>query len=185
MKKTTLYIFLVIFFCTNAFTESRDRNTELDELFNQLKKSKNASIAFEIEAKIWNIWSTHPTQKKLTDSLEIGSNLMSWGELESAYQIFSRIIDSAPEWSEGWNRRATVLYLMGKYTDSLSDIDEVLKRENRHFGALSGQALIQIGLKNYEQAINSYKTAQSIYPFIRAADIMIPQLQELINNEAI
>ena len=68
MKKTTLHIFLVIFFCTNAFTESRDRNTELDELFNQLKKSKNASIAFEIEAKIWNIWSTHPTQKKLTDS---------------------------------------------------------------------------------------------------------------------
>ena len=74
---------------------------------------------------------------------------------------------------------------MGKYTDSLNDIDEVLKRENRHFGALSGQALIQIGLKNYEQAINSYKTAQSIYPFIRAADIMIPQLQELINKEAI
>ena len=185
MKKTTLHIFLVIFFCTNAFTESRDRNTELDELFNQLKKSKNASIAFEIEAKIWNIWSTHPTQKKLTDSLEIGSNLMSRGELESAYQIFSKIIDSAPEWPEGWNRRATVLYLMGKYTDSLNDIDEVLKRENRHFGALSGQALIQIGLKNYEQAINSYKTAQSIYPFIRAADIMIPQLQELINKEAI
>ena len=74
---------------------------------------------------------------------------------------------------------------MGKYENSLSDIDEVLKRESRHFGALSGQALVQIKLKNYEKAINSYKAAQKIYPSIKAAEIMIPQLQELINNETI
>ena len=74
---------------------------------------------------------------------------------------------------------------MGKYKDSLNDIDEVLKRESRHFGALSGQGLVQIKLKNYEDAIKSYQAAQKIYPSINAAQIMIPQLRELIREEVI
>ena len=74
---------------------------------------------------------------------------------------------------------------MGKYQASLNDIDEVLKRESRHFGALSGQALVHIELQNYERALKSYQTVQKIYPSIRAAKIMIPQLQELIKGEDI
>ena len=185
MKKILLYTFVIFIFFGNVIADSKDIDVELNLLFEELKKSNSDSAAFEIEMKIWNIWSIHPTQEKLTDSLAVGSNLMSKGELEAAYKIFSKIIESSPDWSEGWNKRATVLYLMGKYENSLTDIDEVLKRESRHFGALSGQALVQIKLKNYEKAINSYKAAQKIYPSIKAAEIMIPQLQELINNETI
>ena len=110
---------------------------------------------------------------------------MSKGKLVSAYKIFSAIIESEPEWAEGWNKRATVLYLMGRYQDSLNDIDEVLKRESRHFGALSGQGLVQIKLGNYEQAIKSYQAVQKIYPSIKAAKVMIPQLRKLIKDEVI
>ena len=137
MKKLSLYVFLVLMFCGNVFAESKDRNVRLNQLFEQLKKSNKTSIALEIEIKIWNIWSKHPTQEKLTQSLANGSDLMSKGELKAAYKIFSTIINSAPDWAEGWNKRATVLYLMGRYQGSLNDIDEVLKRESRHFGALS------------------------------------------------
>ena len=185
MKKLLLSVCLVLLFFGNVFAESTERNNKLNQLFNQLKKSNDVSIALEIELKIWNIWSTHPTQEKLTSSLAIGSGLMSRGELVSAYKIFSTIIESDPDWAEGWNKRATVLYLMGKYLDSLNDIDEVLKRERRHFGAFSGQALVQIKLKNYEKAIKSYQTAQKIYPSMKSAEIMIPQLQKLIKEEAI
>ena len=185
MNKIFLYTFLFFLFCGNAIADTKDREIKLDQLFEQLKKSSNASVAFEIEMKIWNIWSTHPTQKELTQSLANGSDLMSQGKLEKSYKVFSTIIDVAPNWAEGWNKRATVLYLLGRYQQSQKDIDEVLKLEKRHFGALSGQALVQIKLKNYEKAINSYKAAQKIYPSIKAAEIMIPQLQELINNETI
>ena len=185
MKKLFLYTFLVLMFCGNTIADSKDRDVMLNQLFKQLKKSNNTSTAFEIEMKIWNIWSTHPTQKKLTQLLAKGSNLMSVGELEAAYKIFSIIIDSAPDWAEGWNKRATVLYLMGRYHDSLNDIDEVLKRESRHFGALSGQGLVQINLENYEKAIKSYQAVQKIYPSIRVAKVMLPQLKKLIKDEAI
>ena len=185
MKKLSLYVFLVLIFCGNVLAESKDRDIRLNQLFEQLKKSNNASLAFEIEMKIWNIWSTHPTHDSLTQSLAKGSGLMSKGELEAAYKIFSTIIESAPDWAEGWNKRATVLYLMGRYQESLKDIDEVLKRESRHFGALSGQGLVQTELKNYEKAIKSYQAVQKIYPSIRAAKVMIPQLRKLIKEEAI
>ena len=185
MKKIFFYTLLVFLFCGNVIADSQDRDINLNQLFDQLKKSSNASLAFEIEMKIWNIWSTHPTQKELTQSLANGSDLMSQGKLEKSYKVFSTIIDVAPNWAEGWNKRATVLYLMGRYQDSLNDINEVLKRENRHFGALSGQGLIHIEMKNYEKAIKSYEAVQKIYPSIRAAKIMIPQLRKLIKDEAI
>ena len=178
-------MFLVLMFYGNVLAESKDRDIRLNQLFEQLKKSNNASLAFEIEMKIWNIWSTHPTHDSLTQSLAKGSGLISKGELEAAYKIFSTIIESAPDWAEGWNKRATVLYLMGRYQESLKDIDEVLKRESRHFGALSGQGLVQTELKNYEKAIKSYQAVQKIYPSIRAAKVMIPQLRKLIKEEAI
>ena len=183
MKK--LLGILVLLLCGNVAAYSNDRDDRLNQLFEQLKKSNNTSLAFEIEMKIWNIWSTHPTHDNLTQSLAKGSSLMSEGELEAAYKIFSTIIESAPDWAEGWNKRATVLYLMGRYQESLKDIHEVLKRESRHFGALSGQGLVQTELQNYEKAIKSYQAVQKIYPSMRAAKVMIPQLRKLIKEEAI
>jgi tetratricopeptide (TPR) repeat protein len=110
---------------------------------------------------------------------------MNDGEFILAYNIFSNIIEKEPGWAEGWNKRATVLYLMNKYHSSLNDIEEVLLLEPRHFGALSGQALVYIKLGEYEKAIKSYKAAKKIYPIIDSANKMIPQLEELIKNQAI
>ena len=185
MKKILLYTFVIFIFFGNAVAYSKDRDVKLNLLFEELKKSNNDSVTLEIEMKIWNIWSTHPTQEKLTQLLSKGSSLMSTGELETAYKIFSTIIESTPDWAEGWNKRATVLYLMGRYQESLKDIDEVLKRESRHFGALSGQGLVHIKLKNYEKAIKSYETVKKIYPSISSAKVMIPRLEKIIRDEAI
>jgi len=131
----------------------------------------------------------HPSNDRrgyrLTELLAQGSFLMAKGELNKAYEIFSQIILVDPNWFEAWNKRATVLYLLGRYQQSQKDIDEVLKLEKRHFGALSGQGLVQIKLGNYEKAIKSYQAAQKIYPSIRAAKVMIPQLKKLIKDEAV
>ena len=77
---------------------------------------------------------------------------MNENKLEEAYDIFTKVIDKDPNWAEAWNKRATVLYLMGEYELSQSDINKVLQIEKRHFGALTGQGLVQIALENYEKA---------------------------------
>ena len=172
--------------CGTANAEERE--SELNNLFQQLKNSE-ATKAIEIENKIWKIWSIHPSNDRrgyrLTELLAQGSFLMAKEELNRAYEIFSQIILVDPNWSEAWNKRATVLYLLGRYQQSQKDIDEVLKLEKRHFGALSGQGLVQTELKNYEKAINSYKEVQKIYPSMQAPKVMIPRLKKLIKEQSI
>ena len=75
--------------------------------------------------------------------------------------------------------------MMGRYQESQNDIDKVLKLEKRHFGALAGQGLVSIALKNYDKAINSYKEVEKIYPNMRSPKIMIPQIQEIIKSQSI
>ena len=183
MKKILGILVLGLLFFSN--TNSEEREVELNKLFNQLKNNSDASMAFEVEMKIWNIWSTHPSQENLTQLLANGSNLMTQHKLNKAYETFSKVISLDPNWAEGWNKRATVLYMLGRHEESQEDINEVLKLEKRHFGALSGQGLVQIELKNYERAINSYKEVQKIYPSMQSPKIMIPQLKELIKSESI
>ena len=184
MKKI-FFLFLVMSFSFFSIVNSQEREAKLDGLFNQLKNNNDVAAAFEIEMKIWNIWSIHPSQENLTQLLAKGSNLMSEQKLNKAYETFSIVIGLDPSWAEGWNKRATVLYMLGRYKESQKDIDQVLTLEKRHFGALSGQGLVQIELKNYERAINSYQEVQKIYPSMQSPKIMIPQLKELIKSKSI
>ena len=104
--------------------------------------------------------------------------------MSEALKIFDNILATDPGWSEAWNKRATVFFLMKRYTKSLSDIEKVLKIESRHFGALSGQARIFIKLQEYEKAIISLKKALKFYPLFRSGEL-IPEIERLIKEESI
>ena len=183
MKKI-LYIFLFFAF-SNLSIANENYQKQIDKLFEKLKTSLDYNNSKKIESKIWELWSTHPSKKKLTDLLADGSNYMSQNKLENAYKTFTKTIELDPNWAEAWNKRATVLYLMGKYELSQADIDKVLELENRHFGALSGQGLVQAALKNYQKAIDSYIEAHKVHPFMKSPLIMIEKLQQQIKKESI
>ena len=183
MKKI-FYIFIFLLFSNNIYA-AQDREEELNKLFNQLKNTYNNLSAKEIESKIWKLWTTHPSEQTLTDLLEKGSYYMSQNQLTSAHNVFSKAIELDPNWAEAWNKRATVLYLMGNYNLSQNDIDMVLSLEKRHFGALAGQGLVQTALNNYQNAINSYQEVEKIYPSMQSPKLMIPKLKELIKKQSI
>ena len=110
---------------------------------------------------------------------------MSQNKLQTAYDTFTKTIELDPNWAEAWNKRATVLYLMGKFELSQADIDKVLELEKRHFGALSGQGLVQTALKNYQKAIDSYIEAHKVHPNMKSPLIMIEKLNQQIKKESI
>ncbi|MDC0200322.1 2-hydroxy-6-oxo-2,4-heptadienoate hydrolase [Candidatus Pelagibacter sp.] len=186
MKKLLSIIILSLLIFSSASAEKRDN--ELNNLFKMLKNTENTK-AIEIENKIWKIWITHPSEDRrgyrLTELLAQGSILINQRNLRKAYGLFSQIILEDPKWAEAWNKRATVLYMMGSYEQSQKDINEVLKLEKRHFGALSGQGLVQTKLKNYKKAIESYKEVQKIYPSMKAPKVMIPRIKKLIKEQSI
>lgn len=181
MKFFVILIFSIFLFTVTSVGE---RNSQLDNLFNQLKED-DTSINLKAEMEIWKIWSTHPSKKDLTNLLASGSNLVNEKKFTQAYDIFSKVILLDPNWPEAWNKRATILYIMGRYQESQNDIDQVLKLEKRHFGALAGQGLVSIALENYEKAIKSYKEVEKIYPNLESPKIMIQQIEELIKSKSI
>ena len=152
--KFLIIIILNIVFFSNTFAD--ERNQQLDGLFKELKTGEMLSN-LTIEQKIWKIWSTHPKDENLTKLLQNGSDLVSKKKFFESIDIFTKVINFDPSWAEAWNKRATVFYLIGEFQKSQNDIDKVLELENRHFGALAGQGLVNIKLKNYEKAIESYK----------------------------
>ena len=182
MKKF-LFLFLFLIITINS-TMADERKNQLNKLFNDLKIGNN-DLSFNIEQKIWNIWSTHPTNQKLTKMLAKGSDLVNNKKFEDAIEIFSQVIKLDPSWAEAWNKRATALYLIGEFQKSQNDINKVLELEKRHFGALAGQGLVNIELKNYEKAILSYQKAKEIYPTMKSPEIMIKHLKILIKKESI
>ena len=184
MKIKKFFILSVFFFLSLSLAFADERKKQLDKLFNELK-TDNPVLTFEVEQKIWKIWSTHPKKNELTLMLSEGSTLVKNDKLNEAVNIFTKVIELDPNWAEAWNKRATVLYLLGEFQKSQNDIDKVLELEERHFGALAGQGLVNIQLKNYEKAIMSYEKAQKIYPTMKSPKIMIKEIKELIKQQSI
>ena len=178
-------LILFYFFIINSSTvHANVINEQLNKLFSDLKISRESS-SFLIEQKIWKLWNTHPNDEKLTTLLAEGSVAVNNNQLTEAINIFTKVIEIDPDWAEAWNKRATVFYLVGKFQKSQDDIDKVLNLEKRHFGALAGQGLVNIQLKNFEKAIKSYQKALEIYPSMRSPEIMIKEIEALIKQELI
>ena len=179
-KTFVLFIFISSFFLS---AQSSQKIT-LDKLFDKLVKIDDSNKAEILEKKIWSVWSEHPNDSGLTEKLEFGTELMQYGDYNYALKVFDNIIITDPQWSEAWNKRATVYFLMNKFTNSLDDIDKVLSIEPRHFGALSGQARIFIKLQKYEKAIKSIEKALEFYPSFKSREL-IPEIERLIKEESV
>ena len=179
-----LFFILIFYLFSQTSTFANERDVRLNQLFNELKVNKS-KLASEIEQEIWKIWSTHPSDAKLTARLEEGSKFVRSQQLSKALETFTEVINLDQNWAEAWNKRATVFYMMGKFKKSQEDIDKVLALEARHFGALAGQGLVNIQLKNYEKAILSYQQVKEIYPSMRSPEIMIRRIEELIKQQTI
>jgi tetratricopeptide (TPR) repeat protein len=132
-------------------------------------------------AAMWKIWSR--SGDRAIDALfERGVAQMQESKLEQALATFSEIIRRRPAFAEGWNKRATVLFMLGQNQQSLRDCHEVLKRNPNHFGALTGAAQINLNLGNPEAAIDYFERALRVNPGLsgvaRAIEILERRQQD-------
>ena len=128
-------------------------------------------------ASLWRIWS-RSGDAQIDALLQRGVGQMSAGELEAALATFSEVIDRRPAFAEGWNKRATVYFMLGQYARSLHDCDEVIRRNPNHFGALSGYGEIYTRLGDFDRAIDYFKRALAINPNLPGVAASIPLLEK-------
>ena len=141
------------------------KDPKLDELFAALMGTTEKSEASTITNLIWDIW-LRTEDEEASQLMNQAIRSMSVGSFVKAREEFSEVIELEPEFAEAWNKRATVNYLMGDFSQSISDCEHVLALEPRHFGALSGLGLIYTELKNPELALDAFKEALEVNPFM-------------------
>ena len=158
---------------------------KLDDLFIALQASPSETQAANIEIEIWTRWGDHPYDPFANRQMKKGIELMNSGHLVAAEDVFSRIINSHPDFAEAWNKRATVRFFRGNDTGSASDILQVIKLEPRHFGALSGLGMIRVRAGDFEGALKAYKAAQRMNPYLRQIKAIIDQLGKKLKGLAL
>jgi tetratricopeptide (TPR) repeat protein len=176
---------VVVFFAMFAGVAQADqKDPRLDKLFEQLKTAANTESSQPIEEQIWEIWLESGDQN--VDALmAIGVAALNDGDNAQAYRAFSRIVDLAPNFAEGWNKRATVLYLMGRYDESIKDIAKTLALEPRHFGALSGLGLCNAQLKKEQEALDAFEKALAINPNMPGIKLDADEMKKQLGNKSI
>jgi tetratricopeptide (TPR) repeat protein len=161
-----------------------DRTQNLDFLFGALKLAPDDTTAKAIEERIWALWvvSRSDTANLLMSRVKTAIEAQ---DTDLAIELLNAIVKIKPDYIEAWNRRATLYYMKKDYGHSLADIREVLKREPRHFGALSGLGLIMQDIGDNKQALEVYRRALAVYPRLQRIPDVVKTLQEKVEGRDI
>jgi tetratricopeptide (TPR) repeat protein len=161
-----------------------ERNRNIDFLFGALKAAPDDASAKAIEDRIWAVWTGAGNE---TTNLLMGraKKAADDKDYDLALRVLSAIIEIKPDFTEAWNRRATVYFLKKDYVNSIADIGKVLAREPRHFGALSGLGLIMQDIGDEKHALDAYRKALEVYPRLKGMDEKVKTLVEKVEGRNI
>ncbi len=183
MVRIAALVVLVLGFAL-APVEARQDDPRLDALFERLLATSELAEARRIEASIWEIWSE--TGDETLDALLVrGRVAMNIRNFAAALESFDAIVESAPDFAEGWNMRATLFYNMQRYVESVRDVERTLELEPRHFGALSGMGLISMALGDEAAALDWFERTLEVNPHALGAKHTVRLLREKLRGEAI
>jgi tetratricopeptide (TPR) repeat protein len=153
----------------------------LDGLFERLQTTSNPAEAHALEQRIWRLW-LEADDAGLNRLMQQGIVAMSDQRYATALQTFDRMVAQAPEFAEGWNKRATVHFLMGNWQASVRDIQQTLALEPRHFGALFGLGMIYDALEQPEAALRSFEATLALNPHSDSTRQRIEQLRQQLRG---
>lgn len=160
------------------------KQAHLDQLFSDLKHERNEKAAERIAGNIWNEWFQSGSAS--IDLMMMWSQKAIEGQkFDVALDFLDQVVTLQPTYAEGWNRRATVHFMMKNYGKSMSDIDHTLQLEPRHFGALSGLAQIMALTGHKQSALEAWQKVLAIYPMMRSAQDQVASLSEELAGEGI
>jgi tetratricopeptide (TPR) repeat protein len=161
-----------------------DQNDPRLEALLTALRSAPPGTARLIEQQVWVIWGRSGDQA-VDRLMAEGVARLNEGNYDAALKRFDRVVELAPGFAEGWNKRATTLFAMGQFKESVQAIDKVLVLEPRHFGALSGLGLCDIRLGKDREALAAFERAAAIDPNLPGVQAHIEALKQRLIRDSI
>jgi tetratricopeptide (TPR) repeat protein len=161
-----------------------DKTRGLDFLFGALKAAPDEASAKQVEARIWAIWMRTPSDTAALLMVRAKA-AMDAEKYDVALKLLDAVVKLRPDYVEAWNRRATVFYLRNDYQRSLDDIEQVLVREPRHFGALVGLGMIMQDIGDEKRALDAFRKALAVNPHLEKIPELVKTLTEKVEGRDI
>jgi tetratricopeptide (TPR) repeat protein len=161
-----------------------DRTRGLDFLFGALKAAPDEASARHVEARIWALWLQTPSDTAAL-LMTRAKAAMDAKNIDIALKLLDSVVKLRPDYVEAWNRRATLYYLKNDYRHSLEDIQQVLIREPRHFGALAGLGMIMQDLGDDKRALEAFRKALAVNPHLEKVPELVKTLTEKVEGRDI
>src|ERR1700676_2096786 len=161
-----------------------DRTRGLDFLFGALKAAPDEASAKHVEARIWALWMQTPSDTAALLMMRAKA-AMDAQQMDVAIKLLDAVVKLRPDYVEAWNRRATLFYLKNDYAHSLQDIEQVLVREPRHFGALAGLGMIMQDLGDEKRALDAFRKALAVNPHLEKVPELVKTLSEKVEGRDI
>lgn len=155
------FLICLLFLPASVIADQSDER--LDDLFSTLLISTDLTTIRSTENQIWEIWFNHANDD-VEQLIQMGVTRMNYNRYAEAMLIFTQLIENFPDYAEGWNRRATLHYILGNLDESVADIEKVLELEPRHFGALSGLGLVYLQQKQLSKAKQAFENLVDLHP---------------------
>ena len=161
-----------------------DRTRNIDFLFDALKAAPDDETARMIENRIWALWfvSGSATADLLMSRVKAA---IEGKDDDLALQLLDAIIELKPDYVEAWNRRATVHFTKKDYGRAIADIGQVLAREPRHFGAMTGLGMILQDIGEDKRALEIYRRALAVDPRLQKIPDVVKTLTEKVEGRDI
>jgi tetratricopeptide (TPR) repeat protein len=157
------------------------RAQKLDALFADLKKAKSQAVAEGVAGRIWEQWNNSESAS-INLLMKWSQDAMDRQKYPVALDFLDQVVVLKPEFAEGWNRRATLHFMMNNYPKSMADIEKTLELEPRHFGALAGMGHIFLALERKELALRAYERALDVYPMMRAVQKQVGEIADALSG---
>ena len=161
-----------------------DKVKGLDFLFGALKAAPDEASARHVEARIWALWLQTPSDTAALLMVRAKA-AMDAQQIDLALKLLDAIVKMRPDYVEAWNRRATIYYLQNNYARSLADIEQVLVREPRHFGALAGLGMIMQDIGDDKRALDAFRKALAVNPHLEKVPELVKTLSEKVEGRDI
>src|SRR6201747_522805 len=161
-----------------------DKTRGLDFLFGALKAAPDEASAKHVEARIWALWMQTPSDTAALLMMR-AKVAMDAQQMDVALKLLDSVVKLRPDYVEGWNRRATLYYLKNDYAHSLEDIEQVLVREPRHFGALAGLGMIMQDIGDEKRALDAFRKALALNPHLEKVPELVKTLTEKVEGRDI
>lgn len=180
IAKSISALLLLLFASTNLQADQND--LQLTELFNKLQQADSVREARLVEAKIMHIWNLSGDES-IDQRMGLSDNAMRVRSFDKALEIVMTITEERPEFSEGWNLQATILFFMGRYEESLVSVDKTLTLEPRHFGAMIGKGDMLVRQGKLKEARLTLQRVMKVYPLHQRVIQRLERIDDAIKTK--